>query len=123
MNYTQQLEKRRQELGMTYEALSQRSGVPVSTLKSIVRKGVEHSTFANVGAIAEALGVDVEMSPRVDSVEFRYQQAMKKAKALVGLVQGSSALEAQAVDDHQVDKMVRELVHQLMAGSPRKLWA
>ena len=123
MNHTQELEGRRHELGMTFEALSQRSGVPVSTLKNTFRKGVEHSTFANVRAIAEALGVEVEMSPKVDSFEFRHQQAVKKAKELVGLVQGTSALEAQAVDENQIDKMTRELVHQLMAGSRRKLWA
>ena len=69
MEHTQRLEKRRQELGMTFDALSKRSGVPVSTLKSIFRKGVAHATFANVAAIAAALGVEIEISSEVDSFE------------------------------------------------------
>ena len=57
MNFTTKLEQRRKELGMTFEALSKRSEVPVSTLKAIFKKGVEHATFANVTAIANALGM------------------------------------------------------------------
>ena len=46
---------------MTFEALSRRSEVPVSTLKAIFKKGIEHATFANVAAIADALGVDLSL--------------------------------------------------------------
>ena len=123
MNKTQRLDTRRQELGMTFEALSKRSGVPVSTLKAIYKKGVEHATFANVAAIAEALGVDIEFANEMDSYELLHQQAVKKARELVGMVQATSGLESQAVAQSQIEKMVQQLVHKLMAGSRRKLWA
>ena len=123
MNFTAKLDKRRQELGMTFEALSKRSEVPVSTLKAIFKKGVEHATFANVVAIAEALGVDIEFANQMDSYELLHQQAVKKARELVGMVQGTSGLESQAVGQNQIDMMIQQLVHKLMAGSPRKLWA
>ena len=123
MNFTQKLDKRRQELGMTFEALSKRSEVPVSTLKAIFKKGIEHATFANVAAIACALGVDIEFANEVDSYELLHQQAIKKARELVGMVQGTSGLESQAVGQNQIEKMISQLVHQLMAGSRRKLWA
>ncbi len=122
MNFTEKLEMRRQELGMTFEALSKRSGVPVSTLKAIFKKGVEHATFANVAAIADALGVDIEFANESDSYELLHQQAVKKARELVGMVQGTSGLESQAVGPNQIEKMISQLVHQLMAGSRRKLW-
>lgn len=123
MNKTQRLDTRRQELGMTFEALSKRSGVPVSTLKAIFKKGVEHATFANVAAIADALGVDIEFADEVDSYELLHQQAVKKARELVGMVQATSGLESQAVAQSQIEKMIQQLVHKLMAGSRRKLWA
>jgi transcriptional regulator with XRE-family HTH domain len=123
MNFTRKLDQRRQELGMTFEALSKRSGVPVSTLKAIFMKGIEHSTFANVAAIADAIGVDIEFANEVDSYELLHQQAVKKARELVGMVQGTSGLEAQAVAPNQIEVMIQQLVHQLMAGSRRKLWA
>ena len=122
MNFTGKLDKRRQELGMTFEALSKRSEVPVSTLKAIFKKGVEHATFANVAAIADALGVNIEFANKVDSYEMLHQQAVKKARELVGMVQGTSGLESQAVGQKQIEKMTLQLVHQLMAGSRRKLW-
>ena len=123
MNFTAKFDKRRQELGMTFEALSKRSEVPVSTLKAIFKKGVEHATFANVVAIAEALGVDIEFANEMDSYQLLHQQAVKKARELVGMVQGTSGLESQAVGQNQIDMMIQQLVHKLMAGSPRKLWA
>ncbi len=123
MNFTEKLDKRRQELGMTFEALSKRSDVPVSTLKAIFNRGVEHATFANVAAIARALGVDIELANEVDSYELIHQQAFKKARELVGMVQGTSGLESQALGQNQLEKMILQLVHQLMAGSRRKLWA
>ena len=122
MNFTQKLDQRRQELGMTFEVLSKRSGVPVSTLKAIFKKGVEHATFANVAAIADALGVDIKITANLESYDLMHQQAVKKARELVGLVQGTSALESQGVSESQMEKMVQWLVHTLMAGSPRKLW-
>ncbi|MEQ1903924.1 MAG: helix-turn-helix transcriptional regulator [Pirellulaceae bacterium] len=123
MNFTEKLDKRRQELGMTFEALSKRSGVPISTIKSIFKKGVKHATFANVSTIAEALGVEIDISVELDSYDLMHQQAVKKARELVGLVQGTSALESQGVSESQIETMVQRLVHTLMAGSPRKLWA
>ncbi len=123
MNFTEKLDKRRQELGMTFEVLSKRSGVPVSTLKAIFKKGVEHATFANVAAIADALSVDIEFADEVDSYEILQQQAVKKARELVGMVQGTSGLESQAVGPKEIERMISQLVHKLMAGSRRKLWA
>ena len=123
MNFTGKLDQRRQELGMTFEALSKRSGVPVSTLKAIFKKGIEHATFANVAAIADALGVDIEFANEVESYELLHQQAAKKARELVGMVQATSGLESQAVEQNQIEMMVQQLIHQLMAGSRRKLWA
>ena len=123
MNLTAKLEKRRQELGMTFEALSKRSEVPVSTIKAIFKKGIEHATFANVAAIADALGVDIKFADEMDSYELLHQQAVKKARELVGMVQATSGLESQAVAQSQIEVMIQKLVHQLMAGSRRKLWA
>ena len=123
MNFTMKLRKRRQELGMTFEALSKRSEVPISTIKAIFSRGVEHSTFSKVEAIADALGIGIDFSSEVDSYQLLHEQAEKKARELVGMVQGTSGLESQAIDQSQLELMVLKLIHQLMAGSRKKLWA
>jgi uncharacterized protein GlcG (DUF336 family) len=102
---------------------SKRSEVPVSTLKAIFKKGVEHATFANVAAIADALGADIEFADEVDSYELLHQQAVKKARELVSMVQGTSSLESQAVARRQIEGMIQQLIHQLIAGWRRKLCA
>ena len=123
MNFTERIRQASPRARITFELLSKRSGVPISTLKAIFKKGVEHASFANVAAIAGALEVGISISSELDSYSLLHQQAVKKARELVGMVQGTSALEAQAVDASQIEQMVQQLVHRLMAGSRRKLWA
>ncbi len=60
----------------------------------------------------------------IDSAEtFRERQARGKARRLVRLVQGTMALEAEAVDEAELDAMEEENIHALLAGSSRRLWA
>jgi transcriptional regulator with XRE-family HTH domain len=119
---TSQLDHRRRELGMTYETLAQRSGVSVMTVKRMLRKGIEHATFANVAAVAAALGVDIRFVAEQSAFQFRQQAANKAARRIVSLVQSSSALEAQAVDSQGVDEMISQTVHDLMSGPKRNVW-
>jgi hypothetical protein len=54
---------------------------------------------------------------------FAEQQATIKIEAIARMVQGSSALESQAVDSDTYRQMVRQSVHELMAGPRRRLWS
>jgi hypothetical protein len=116
------LERRRRELGMTCPQLAERSGVSLPTVRRILRGGLDRATTANTVAVAVALGLRPQFEPIDDSHDFRQKEATKKARKLVGMVQGSSGLEAQAVDPDTVERMVAQTVHELMAGSRRKLW-
>jgi transcriptional regulator with XRE-family HTH domain len=122
-NLFQNLERRRRELGMTYATVAARSGVSLPTVQRILSGQHPSATFVNVNAIARALDLDIALEPRTPADEFREQQAAKRARQLVGLVQATSALEGQALDPCAVERMVRQTVHDLLAGSPRKLWA
>jgi transcriptional regulator with XRE-family HTH domain len=122
-NLFQNLERRRRELGMTYATVAARSGVSLPTVQRILSGQHPSATFVNVNAIARALDLDIALEPRTPADEFREQQAAKRARQLVGLVQATSALEGQALDPGAVERMVRQTVHDLLAGSPRKLWA
>ena len=54
---------------------------------------------------------------------FRRQQARKKARYLISLVQGSAALEGQAVDAATVRRVERQIEEKLLAGPALRLWA
>lgn len=116
------LNSRRQELGMSYSALAHRCGVSEPTLKRVLGAGAGQTAFSTVVAIADALG----MSLRLDEVEadaLRRRQARKKAAAAARLVQGTSALESQAVDKGTYRRLVERTVHELLAGPRRRLWS
>ena len=117
------LNARRKRLGMTYQVLAARSGVSIATVQRILSCENDQANFSNVVAVANALGMITNFIESVSDNDFREQQAQKKSKGLISLLQGSSGLEGQAVDDQTLADMVQQTVHELLAGPKRKLWA
>ena len=119
---SESLERRRRELGMSRSQLANLSGLSLATVNRILRGGMMRASLANVVAVAQALGVEVTLAPIGESYDFRQQAAKDKARKIVGLVQGTSGLEGQAVDAQTADRMVNQTLHELMAGPRRKIW-
>lgn len=122
MQLLQALEKRRRELGMSRPVLAHRSRVSLPTVNRIMSKHHESASFAHVAAIAQALGLELTFCAKDRSEELRRRQARNKAKHLVGLVQGTSGLEGQAVDQEVFESMVDRTMDQLLR-SKRRLWS
>jgi transcriptional regulator with XRE-family HTH domain len=118
-----ELDKRRRDLGLSYELLAQRCGVSRPTVQRILSGRHSSASFANIVAIAEALGLAIRFDSRVDPQTLKREQARQKAKRLVALVQGTSGLEGQALDRKSVASMVEQTTHDLLVGSKRKLWS
>ncbi len=130
MSLLQELEKRRKELGMSRTALSRRSRVSLPTINRILSSGMAKTdecdvayepSFANVAAIADALGLTLAALERLNADEFRKQQAILKAKRIVRMVQGTSALEGQGLDQREADELVAKAANQILK-SRQKLW-
>ena len=117
------LERRRLELGISRPLLAQRSGVSLATVTRILTGGLENSSTANTAAVARELGMELRFEPIADSDDLMHREAEAKAREIVALVQGSSGLEEQAVDPDTIERMVRQTVHELMAGAKGKIWA
>lgn len=117
------LKKRRMELALSYAMLSKRSRVPIATVKRMFTSSLDSASLHNVCAVAEAMGISIQGQPTESRESFLERAAEQKARQLVGIVQATSALEAQAVDMQVVSAMVKQTVHELMAGSPRRIWA
>jgi transcriptional regulator with XRE-family HTH domain len=119
---THQLDHRRRQLGLSYAALAKRSGVSQATVVRLLSGRHPQASFQNVIAIAEALGFELTFRPAASASAMRRAQATTKARQLVGFVQGTSGLEAQAVDAQQLEEMTEQTANELLAGSPRRLW-
>ncbi len=117
------LEARRRELGLSQAALAELSGVSLPTVHRILTGQGSAASFENVQAMTQALGMDLEAAPLICVEELLEQQARKKAQRLVGLVQGTSALESQGLSRKQITQMVEKTVQELLTGSRRRLWA
>ena len=107
---------------MTYPALAVRSGVPESTVKRMLGGGLGAASLDKVAAVAEAMGMTVDFAPVDDAFTYRKQQARTKARQLIALVQGSSGLEAQGLDQAELHRMTARTETELLEGPRRRLW-
>jgi transcriptional regulator with XRE-family HTH domain len=121
-NLAHEMDRQRRKLRMSYAALSKRSGVSAPTIMRTLSGRNLKISVENLLAIAEALGVEIGVKKIVKPSKLKEDQARRKAKQLVGMVQGTSGLEAQAVDRDTVKEMTTRTYHELLAGSPRRLW-
>jgi transcriptional regulator with XRE-family HTH domain len=126
------LDLRRRELGISYAALAELSGVSQPALQRLLTGKVEAPALTSVAAVARVLGIGAirilddgsfKFDPAMSAQALRERQARKKAKWLVGMVQGTSALEGQAIDDVEYQAMVESTYHELLAGSNHRLWS
>ncbi len=118
----ERLQTRRKMLGIGFQSLASRSGVSIPTVKRIFGGQIAAASFGNIAAIAEALGLSFELGESSVDALCR-QQARKKAMQVARLVQGTSALESQAVGKDTYKRMVEKSFREILAGPKRKLWA
>ena len=72
--------------------------------------------------VAGVLGVAVRFDSLDCADDLKRRQAEAKAKEIISSVQGTSALEGQAVDDSVLGRAIESALHEFL-GSNRKLWA
>jgi transcriptional regulator with XRE-family HTH domain len=118
---TSQLDRRRKDLGMTCSTLAKRAGLGLRTVQRVLSDEEGAAHFSTVVRIADALGVTIKFEC-ADLNEVRLRAAERKAEQLVGMVQGTMALEAQGIENETLRQMKARTVRDLLAGSGQKLW-
>ena len=118
-----ELDRRRKRLRMPRAVLARRCGVSLPTINRVLSGDWEHASFATLKAIAHSLGMEFALTSNTDPQDFAEQQAAEKAAAIARMVQGTSALESQAVDPATYQEIVRQTAHELISGSRRRLWS
>lgn len=116
------LNARRRELRMTIPQLARRSGISTATVARVLR-GEPTVAIGHVSAVAEALGMQLGLRPRVSVDSLLRQAARRKAKRAAELVQATSALEGQGLSRHQFDAMIDRTARELQATGGKTLWA
>lgn len=122
MTSLEQLEKRRKALGMSRLVVARRSCVPLPMVNEILRNQNSDTSDANLIAVLKTLGMNGSAAEPISVNELRHRQARQKAKRLIQIVQGTSALEGQALNHQEIESMISKTT-QVLLSSNRKLWA
>ena len=117
------LNERRERLGISCAVLASRTGVSLRSIQRILSGEETNPGFSTVASLAQELGIGVRFDDEVDIRTIRRRQAERKAERILAIVQGSSALEAQAVSRGTMHDLREKTINELLAGPPRKLWA
>ena len=115
------LRQRRRELRMPISALSDRANTSVSTAKRVLA-GDTSVSYSTLCRIAQAMGVSPEFNA-CPSHSLIQKEAKRKAKLVAKMVQGTSAMEAQAVDKETLDRITQAAEAKLVTCLGSMLWA
>jgi hypothetical protein len=121
MKETIDLNTRRLELQMPIDILAKRAKVSAQVVDSILSQQAEKVPEYIVEQVSNILGIR-QGQPMLDTDDFRYQRAKEKAKLWRTMVQGTMALEDQAVSSETMTQLEIKTIEQLLAGDARNLW-
>ncbi len=123
LNISNQMNDRRQELGLSISALARLSGLNRKTVGRAMRSPA-HDQFSTLLAIGNVLGVSIGITQQRTKTINAVREARAKSKAIeiVEMAQGNFALEGQAVSEEEEKRIIRKVVEQLLSGKNIKLW-
>jgi transcriptional regulator with XRE-family HTH domain len=117
------LAARRKELRMSLQVVAKRSGLGLRTVQRVLSEREPNAKLDTVLRIADALNIELRPKEAGSAHLVRKRPAMKKAANLASMVQGTSALESQAIPKNDLRDIKAEMAARLSTGSSRQLWA
>lgn len=125
MTRQQLLEKvktRRETIGITVDNLAKVSALGEKTLYRFFDG--DDVKLSTVEKLTEVLGLDFAGNEITDVSTLKEQRALLKAKYIVSLVQDTSALEMQGLDNDDLKELIQETKEQFLTGEyQNSLWA
>jgi len=118
----EKVKKRKKELGLTIDNISKLSKLGNRTVaRFFAGEDVKLSTLEK---ITEIMGLDFAGNEIIDINTLKEKRAKDKAFYIVSLVQDTSALEMQGLDNKSLQILIEDTKRQLLTGEYQKnLWA
>ena len=113
--------QRKKQLGLTIDNISKLSNLGNRTVtRFFAGADVKLSTLEK---ISNVLGIDFAGNEIVDIQTLKENRAKQKALQIVSLVQDTSSLEMQGLDDRQIQLLINETKEEFLTGQYSKyLW-
>lgn len=115
------IKTRQQELGIKIENISILSQVKEKTIQSFFDgKDIKETELIKITTL---LGLDIFGNEVISIQELKKQRAKEKALYIVSLVQDTSSLENQGVDEKHIELLLEDVKEQFLTGEyQNNLW-
>lgn len=116
------IQKRRKDVGITLENLAQVSHLGYKTIyRFFAGQDVKLSTLEKV---TQVLGLDFAGNELISIKTLKENRAEEKAIYIVSLVQDTSSLEMQGLENNAIKELIKETKKEFLTGQYKKnLWA
>lgn len=115
------IEKRKKTLGISIENLACLSHSGIRTINRLLAG--EDVKLSTVEKVTTVLGLDFAGNETVSRKDLERERAKQKAVFMASLVQGTSALECQGLEQSTLEKMIKKFEKEFLTGSYRdRLW-
>ena len=122
LQLVQKIKKRKEQIGITIENLSALSNVGARTLNRFFAG--DDVKLSTVEKITNVLGLDFAGNEIVDIKALKQKRAKEKALYIISLVQDTSSLEKQGLEQGVLDTFVKDAQKEFLKGNYQKnLWA
>ena len=112
---------RKKQLNITIENLAKLSNISVRTVNRVLKN--EDVKLSTIEEITNLLGLDFSGNEQVSIDVLKKKRAHQKALYLVSLVQSTSALERQGLDDKSLNNIITMYEKEFLHGNYQNtLW-
>jgi transcriptional regulator with XRE-family HTH domain len=117
----EQIVARKEQLHITIENLAKLSGIGIRTINRLLKN--EDVKLSTVEAVTNVLGLDFAGNEQISLEDLQKQRAKEKALYLASVVQGTSALEMQGLEEESINKIVAMYENEFLHGNYKDtLW-
>jgi len=121
LELVQKVKSRKETLGITIENLAKLSHNGVRTVNRFLSG--EDVKLSTVESITNVLGLDFAGNKTISLDKLKKQRATQKAIFMASLVQGTSALEMQGLEEDSLNIIIDKFKEEFLTGSyQNRLW-
>jgi len=116
-----QIIRRKEQIGITIENLAKLSGVSIRTINRLLKN--EDVKLSTIESVTNLLGLDFAGNEQISLSALKRQRAHDKALFLASIVQGTSALEMQGLEDDSLKSIITSYEKEFLSGDYKNtLW-
>jgi transcriptional regulator with XRE-family HTH domain len=106
---------RKEQLNITIENLARLSGVSIRTINRLLKN--EDVKLSTIEDVTNFLGLDFAGNEQISLKNLKKKRAHDKAIFLASIVQGTSALEMQGLEDDNLRDIISSYEKEFLSGS------